>query len=312
MVQTKETVTYFNFVDDLLVNGVDAVTTGQKPITKPEILDKLKYNLDITKINTRNITDMHYLFVDNMYFNQDISQWDVSNVTDMTGLFRNLFYFNQDIGQWDVSSVTDTQAMFENALHFNQDISNWDVSNLKDALSMFEGASSFNQNLSKWNTQHLFRATQMFCRAVQFNQDISNWNFQNVIKINNIFEGASAMSKIYVQMFQSAYTRVKHENLKGIYRVTYHRNNRFCITYYHGEYHDVNSIAMDTFEYVTKVEEYTNLVRGYAEGDVHQFIEELRKHSITLSSQEGPMIQRERCAQCNSISINRKGVCRDC
>ena len=50
---------------------------------------KKKYNIDITKWNVRNVTDMSSMFKDCKTFNQDLNKWNVSNVTDMSYMFNN-------------------------------------------------------------------------------------------------------------------------------------------------------------------------------------------------------------------------------
>ena len=67
----------------------------------------------------------------------DVSKWDVSNVTDMSWMFCQCENFNQDISNWDVSNVKNTSSMFYKCKSFNQDISNLDFSNVNDMSYMF-------------------------------------------------------------------------------------------------------------------------------------------------------------------------------
>ncbi|QIN43660.1 BspA family leucine-rich repeat surface protein [Mycoplasma capricolum subsp. capripneumoniae] len=55
--------------------------------------------------NTKNITDMNYMFFEAENFNQNISTWDASNVIDMTEMFAGASKFNQDLSKWDTSNV---------------------------------------------------------------------------------------------------------------------------------------------------------------------------------------------------------------
>ena len=83
-------------------------------------------------------------------FNGDISKWNTSQVTSMRAMFYKGFDFNQDIGRWDVSQVTDMYQMFHSASAFNKNIANWDVSGVTNMANMFYAASAFNRDISSW------------------------------------------------------------------------------------------------------------------------------------------------------------------
>lgn len=48
--------------------------------------------------------------------NVDISRWDVSNVTDMSSMFARNTHFKMPIGRWNISSVKNMQGMFYDKL----------------------------------------------------------------------------------------------------------------------------------------------------------------------------------------------------
>jgi hypothetical protein len=76
----------------------------------------------INKWNTRNVTDMSYLFENAVHFNARIGGWDTRNVQTMRGMFNDAENFNQWIGSWNVSQVTDMSHMFHGASSFNKPI----------------------------------------------------------------------------------------------------------------------------------------------------------------------------------------------
>ena len=115
------------------------------------LFEETRYNGDISKWNTSNVTDMQWMFAEAKNFNQPIGSWEVSNVTDMHCTFWHAHKFNQPIGKWDVSNVTDMNHMFNNAHKFNQSIGDWDVSNVTDMHDMFEYAKKFNQPIGDWD-----------------------------------------------------------------------------------------------------------------------------------------------------------------
>ena len=116
---------------------------------------------DFNDIDTSEIEDMSFLFLNKTTFNGDISGWDVSNVKNMKSMFDNAASFNQDISKWEFPEVTDMSKMFWCAKSFNQDISKWKFPKVTDMEGMFWCAESFNQNLSEWdltriNTKFIF------------------------------------------------------------------------------------------------------------------------------------------------------------
>jgi surface protein len=46
------------------------------------------------------------------------SKWDTKNVTDMSYMFNNATNFSGDISEWDTSKVTRMVSLFENASSF--------------------------------------------------------------------------------------------------------------------------------------------------------------------------------------------------
>jgi surface protein len=106
-----------------------------------------KFNGDISKWNTSNVTDMNCMFYKSS-FNGDISNWDVSKVINMNSMFA-YSNFNGDISNWDVSKVKNMAAMFYNA-KFNRDLNKWNVSSSTDIGWMFYGRCKIKDNPPKW------------------------------------------------------------------------------------------------------------------------------------------------------------------
>lgn len=127
-------------------------------------------NADLNDIDVSQIKDMSAafnlnipgLFEDLDPHNIDISKWNVSNVTNMDGMFFNCKNFNCDLSQWDVSNVTHMANMFFNCNKFNSDLSQWDVSNVTNMFYMFRGCHNFNCDLNDWNIHNLEDYTWIF------------------------------------------------------------------------------------------------------------------------------------------------------
>ena len=80
----------------------------------------------------------------------DISKWNVSNVTNMANMFYDCTYFTgKVIENWDVSKVKDISGMFNNCYKFNCDLSNWNVSNVENMSFAFFNCRSL-KNKPSW------------------------------------------------------------------------------------------------------------------------------------------------------------------
>lgn len=134
-------------------NEYKYVPNNKKELEKiiDELIEKKEHHVDLNIIDTRNITDMSFLFYEKDC-DVDISEWNVSNVTNMHSMFAGNRIFNCDISKWDVSNVTDMNTMFCECYEFNQDLSQWDVSNVTDMLGMFYNCKNFNQDLTEWGS----------------------------------------------------------------------------------------------------------------------------------------------------------------
>ena len=125
---------------------------------------------DLNDIDVSQITDMSYegfpknkgLFEGLDPHNIDISKWDISNVTNIHSMFYECQNFNSDLSKWDVSNVKETRTVFYGCKNFNSDLSKWDVSNVKDMSGMFNGCKKFNYNLSNWDVSNVKYMDYMF------------------------------------------------------------------------------------------------------------------------------------------------------
>lgn len=80
----------------------------------------------------------------------DLNFIDTSEITDMSYLFVNYNTIrNIKIDQWNTSNVRDMNCMFAFCLHFNCDLSYWNVSNAKDMSNMFDLCCSL-EKLPEW------------------------------------------------------------------------------------------------------------------------------------------------------------------
>ncbi len=123
--------------------------------------DTYNHRTDLNIIDTSAVRRMDGLFFndglgyDESRFNGNVSKWDTSNVTHMGGMFGGATAFNQDISNWNTSNVTHMGSMFRSASAFNQDISSWDVRRVKNISRIFYEATAFDKDVSSWKLCNL-------------------------------------------------------------------------------------------------------------------------------------------------------------
>jgi len=91
---------------DSIIKILTVATSTDICITRHDLDSMIRYEVDVSGVNTGCITNMSKLFENNKAFNQDLSNWDISSVTNMSSMFNGATAFtNQDLSSWDVSKV---------------------------------------------------------------------------------------------------------------------------------------------------------------------------------------------------------------
>ncbi|WP_353478175.1 BspA family leucine-rich repeat surface protein, partial [Limosilactobacillus vaginalis] len=155
-------------------------------------------DVDVSNLDTRNITDMSGLFEGSYKLKTvgDLSQWNTSNVTDMSCLF-SFFYGNSqlnnvgDLGKWDTRSVTDMSDMFKGSSIVLGNIGNWNVSNVKDMSFMFSSYVGDIGDLSHWDTSNVTNMSNMFSFSSPSVSGLTHWNTKNVRNMFEMFDTPS-------------------------------------------------------------------------------------------------------------------------
>jgi len=187
---------------------------------------------NISKWNTKNITNMSYMFFNYSHrtdfddfqmnikkilfkkevFNPyslkitlpDISNWDTQNVTDMSYMFSEctLLLSLPDISKWNTQKVTNMSYMFNGCLNLSSlpDISKWNTQNVININNMFSNCKSLSSlpDISKWNTQNINETICLFqnCSSLSCLPDLSKWNTQNVTNMSYMFSNCSLLLSI--------------------------------------------------------------------------------------------------------------------
>ena len=188
---------------------------------------------DIYKLDTKNVTNMSYLFCrcESLSSLPDISEWDTGKVTDMSLMFHScnkltslpdisnwntqnvknmnyMFYSCNkllslpNISKWNTQNVIDMNSMFYSCQKLSSlpDISEWKTENVKNMKGMFHNCKSLSSlpNISKWDTGKVTNMSSMFysCQKLSSLPDISNWKTLEVTDMSSMFDSCQELSSL--------------------------------------------------------------------------------------------------------------------
>ena len=149
--------------------------------------DKFEKNIKIKIIN--KIKDIYGL-IEREELN--LSKWNTENVTNMSYLFFSCYSLSSlpDISKWNTENVINMNNMFYNckSLLSLPDISNWNTENVVNMNNMFDNCKSLLSlpDISNWNTENVINMKNMFynCKSLLSLPDISKWNTNNITNIS--------------------------------------------------------------------------------------------------------------------------------
>ena len=153
--------------------------------------------------NTKNVTNMKYMFRNCKNLQKiDLSKFDTTNVTDMVYMFENCKKLQKIdcINKLDATNVINMGSMFKDCKSLaNINLSNFKTSEVTDMKSMFEGCESLKEiNFSKtFNTKNVTDMEYMFrdCKSLT-NIDLSNFETSEVTNMRSMFYGCILLDQI--------------------------------------------------------------------------------------------------------------------
>ena len=162
-------------------------------------------SVNLSNFNTKNVTNMAYLFYDCELESIDLSGFDTSNVENM----RCMFYMCDKLKELDLSSfntknVTDMADMFYNCQSLKSlDLSNFDTSSVKNMGGMFTACQELKEiDLSSFDTGNVENMNMMFyyCSSLS-SLDVSNFNTSNVNMMRSMFNECTSLSTLDLSSF---------------------------------------------------------------------------------------------------------------
>ena len=185
-------------------------------------------NLDISGLNTQNVTDMSEMFRDCESFRYfpngegrvDTSVFITSKVTNMSKMFSgctNLIWI--PIEKCDVSNVTNMSGLFSGCKSLEiGDLDDWNTAKVTDMSDMFYGCSSIRYLYPRWNfsTVSVTNMSRMFCGCSSLLAlDPTYFNTANVESMDDMFNGCSSLSNLDPTHFNTANVKSMANMFKG-------------------------------------------------------------------------------------------------
>ncbi len=149
--------------------------------------------LDVSNINTSNVTNMRYMFQSTSATSiKGLDNFDTSNVTNMSEMFQNSQATTLDLSSFDTSNVTNMSYMFSSSKATTLDLSSFDTSKVTDMYHMFYGNQATTLDLSSFNTSKVTNMSKMFYNSKATTLDLSSFNTSNVTDMSDMFTSSKA------------------------------------------------------------------------------------------------------------------------
>ena len=137
--------------------------------------------------------------------NIDLSKMNTSNVTDMRFMFYNCSSLKTiDLSMFNTKKVNSMAYMFSNCRELKRlDLSNFETPNLRYTNQMFDACQKLEYlDISSFNTSNVFNMKEMFqnCKLLRY-LDLSNYRTDNVKTVDHMFAGCSALEEIDMSNF---------------------------------------------------------------------------------------------------------------
>lgn len=143
-------------------------------------------NIDLSKFNTSNVTDMSSMFSGCKYTEKlDLSKFDTSKVIDMSGMFSGCSDLKTiDLSKFNTSEVTNMSGMFGGCSGLKKlDVSNFDTSKVANMSYMFKQCSELtNINVDNFDTKNVEDMSEMFYLCTKLTElDLSTFDMASIV-----------------------------------------------------------------------------------------------------------------------------------
>ncbi|MBC2143358.1 BspA family leucine-rich repeat surface protein [Listeria innocua] len=153
-------------------------------------------NLDVSKLDTSEVTDMSNMFRESAATSLDLSGFDTSKVMRTAVMFYRSAATSLDLSNWNTSNLEYMQGMFRESAATSLDVSDFDTSNVVSMQTVFLGASTTSLDLSGWDTSNVTDMSNMFQNSSVTSLDVSNFDTSNVTNMYSMFAGAVQLQNL--------------------------------------------------------------------------------------------------------------------
>lgn len=151
--------------------------------------------LDLSKLNTSNVTSMRGMFGNSSFSSLDLSSFDTSKVTTMRymlGLMTEIT--SLDLTSFDTSNVVSMYGMFSGSTKLKTvDVSSFNTSKLEEMPYMFNNTAIESLDLSHFDVSQVTDMGVVFANSSNFKfLNATGWDISNVVHSHNYFDNVHA------------------------------------------------------------------------------------------------------------------------
>lgn len=163
--------------------------------------------IDFSKFNTSNVTNMGRMFYKNSTPKLDLSNFDTRNVIYMNAMFMEAWGIEElNLSSFDTSNVWFMGNMFKNTHKLkNLDVHHFNTQKVKHMQYMFYGSGATSLDLSHFDTSKVEDMSKMFAEMANITElDLSNFDTSNVKDMSRMFNHTAELRTLDLSNFNTS------------------------------------------------------------------------------------------------------------
>ena len=165
-------------------------------------------SLDVTHFNTENVTDMDFMFYDCSSLTKlDVTHFNTEKVTNMSHMFSSCMTLTSlDVTHFNTANVTNMSFMFSGCPKLTSlDVTHFNTANVTNMGFMFNGCSSLTElDVTHFNTEKVTDMSFMFSGCPKLTSlDVTHFNTEKVTNMGAMFSGCKTLASLDVTHFNT-------------------------------------------------------------------------------------------------------------